>query len=151
MGKPSESFGDFETKIAGVGLGDVEILPPPLIWDVTYWDHSFWGTNQDDEEAKRIHEILFPTSPFEYGDFCKRFGLDPATPGTDRRWLNRAVDTWALWTHTHNGGGVFVTADKNFNKPEKKARLAQLGAGEILRPKEATERLCPGYQAAAKL
>lgn len=141
-GGHSEHFSDFEKKIAGVGLGDAEILLPPLILDVTFWDQSIWGSDQIDEEAKRIHEILFPTSPFEYADYCRRFNLDPAAPDADRKWLNRTVDTWALWSHMHNGGGVFVTDDRNFNRPTKKARLARLGAGEILRPKEAAERLC---------
>ena len=117
-GKYSESFFDFQAKIAGVGLEDVEILRPPLIWGVTFWDESFYGTEQVDEEAKRIHEILFPTSPFEYEDYCRHFGLDPAAPDITRRWLNRVIDTWALWSHMHNGGErwtpsfgqVFVTA-----------------------------------------
>ena len=142
-GRASESFRDFEKRIAGVGLGEVEILLPPLIWDVTYWDQSIWGSDRIDEEARGIHEILFPNSPFEYADYCKHYGLDPAAPDADRKWLNRAVDTWGLWSHMYNGAGVFVTADGNFNKPEKKARLARLGAGQILRPKEASARLCP--------
>ena len=96
-GKYSESFFDFQTKIAEIGLKkDVEILLPPLIWGVTFLDESFYGTEQVNEEAKRIHEILFPTSPFEHEDYCRHFGLDPAARDSDRRWLNRAIDTWAL-------------------------------------------------------
>ena len=144
-GQYPRSFGDFETKIAGVGLGDVEILKPPAILDVTYWDHCVLGCEEWTEEARRIHEILFPTIPFTYTDFRVRFGVDPAAPGLHYKWRNRAIDTRALWTHMHNGGGVFVTSDNDFHKPEeKKSSLARLGAGEILRPKEAAERLCPG-------
>ena len=54
------------------------------------------------------------------------------------------IDTWTLWQHMDSGGGVFITSDKNFNTPKKKRSLARLGAGEILRPEEAAERLCPG-------
>ncbi len=44
-GKYSESFFDFQTKIAEIGLKkDVEILLPPLIWGVTFLDESFYGT-----------------------------------------------------------------------------------------------------------
>ena len=134
-GEYSESFRDFKAKIAGVGLEDVEILLPPCIWGVTYWDDCIWGSEQFTEEAERIHEILFPNSPFEYEDYCRHFGLDLAAPSADRKWQNHVIDTWALWTHLHNGGGVFVTSDENFHK--KKAMLARLGAGEILRPNEA--------------
>ena len=92
---------------------------------------SKWGSGQRKEEARRIHEILFPNSPF----------ADSEAGPSDGKWRNRRVDTEALWAHMHNGGSVFVTDDKNFNKPGKKARLARLGAGEILRPKEAAESL----------
>ena len=145
-GGHSKSFSDFQARIAGVGLGDVEILKPPVILGVTYWDHCILGCDEWTEEAKRIHDILFPDSPFAYGDYCRHRGLDPAAQPLDRRWRNRAIDTWGLWTHMHNGSGVFVTSDEDdFHKPEeKKARLARLGAGEILRPEEAAERLCPG-------
>lgn len=146
----SENFSDFEAKIAKVGLQDVEILLPYCIWDVTYWDHCIWGSEQFAEQAKAIHEVLFPTSPFEYDAYCRRFNLDPpAARGVDRKWRNRVVDTLALWTHIHNGGGVFVTSDNNFHGSEKKPMLVRLGSGEILRPKEAAVRLCPGYQTIA--
>ena len=141
-GKYPRTFRDFETKIAGVGLGEVEVLKPPCIWGVTYWDHCVWGRKEWTEKAKRIHEILFPNSPFGYGDYCKRFDLDHEAQPLDGKWLNRAIDTRALWSHVHYGGGVFVTSDKNFNK--KKMRLARLGAGEILLPREAAARLCLG-------
>ena len=140
-GKSSESFRDFAAKIAGVGLKDVEILLPLCIWDVTYWDHCILGSEQFAEEAQRIHDILFQASPFEYEDYCRRFSLDPKAPNVDGKWRNRAVDTLALWTHFHNGGGTFVTSDGDFHK--KKVKLAQLGAGDILRPNEAAARFLP--------
>ena len=140
-GECSDSFRDFEAKIAGVGLLHAEILLPPLILNVSYLDHCIVGSEQFVEEAKRIHGILFPSSPFEYEDYCRHFGVDPQAPSLDRKWRNRAVDTWALWSHIHNGGGTFVTSDGNFHK--KKVKLAQLGAGEILRPSEAAARFGP--------
>ena len=42
----------------------------------------------------------------------------------------------------HDGGGVFVTSDGDFLR--KKEPLAGLGVGEILRPREAAAKLCPG-------
>ena len=130
-GKPN--IPAFEARVARVGLEGADILLPRAIWGMTFWGKSKWGSRQTKEEAKRIHEILFPDSPF-----------GPVAQPLDGKWRNRRIDTEALWAHMHNGGGVFVTADGNFNKPGKKARLARLGAGEIMRPKEAAERLCPG-------
>ena len=148
-GSISESFCDFEAKIAKVGLQDAEILLPPSIWDVTYWDHCIWATEQDWKQAGEIHRLLFPTCPFEYEDYCRRFDLDPTAPGADGKWRNRVIDTLALWTHIYNGGGVFVTSDNDFHGPKKKAALARLGSGEILRPREAAMKFCPTYPAVA--
>ena len=143
-GDYSENFRDFKAKIAGVGLEDAEILPPPCILDVTYLDHCILGTEETPEQAKRIHEILSPTIAYDYQDYCKRSGLDPAAAQADAKWRNRVIDTLALWTHIHNGGGAFVTSDGNFHRPDKKAALLRLGAGAILRPREAAARFCPG-------
>jgi len=140
-GGVSESFCSFEARIARAGLQHATVLLPFLIWDVTYWDRCIWGDEQFDVEAKEIHKVLFPTSPFEYNAYCTQFGIDPGA-GTDRKWRNRVIDTLALWTHIHNGGGVFVTCDDNFHRSGKKAGLARLGSGEILRPAEAAAKLC---------
>ena len=71
--------------MARVGFEDVEILLPPCIWDVTYWDDCICGSEQFTEGAERIHEILFPTSPLEYEDYRRQVGLDPAGPSADRK------------------------------------------------------------------
>ena len=115
-GEYSESFRDFKAKIAVVGLEDVEILLPPCIWGVTYWDDCIWGSEQFTEEAERIHEILFPNSPFEYEDYCRHFGLDLAAPSADRKWQNHVIDTWALWTHLHNGVALLSHPTRTFTR-----------------------------------
>ena len=148
-GDVSESFGDFEAKIAKVGLQDAEILLPPCVWGVTYWDHCIFATDEDWKQAKEIHRILFPTCPFKYEDYCRRFDLDPTAPGVDRKWRNRVIDTLALWTHIYNGDGVFVTSDYDFHGPEKKPMLARLGSGEIFRPNETAVKFCPAGPAVA--
>ena len=145
-GKLSETFHDFEAKLAQVGLENAEILLPPVIWDMTYWDNAILGSEEVDEEAKRIHEILSPTTPFEYEAYCRRVSRAAVAPDVDRKWRNRVIDTWALWSHCHYGGGAFVTSDENFHWPGKKTALARLGAGAILRPSEAAARFCPTDQ-----
>ena len=133
---------EFEAKLARAGLAGVEILAPLAIWNVTYWDHCIWGSEEFSEEQRRIHEILFPTTPFGYGDYCRKHNLDPEAARAERKWLNRTIDTVLLWTHIHNGGGLLVTSDGNFHG--KKEWLAPLGAGEILTPEEAALKYCPG-------
>ena len=143
QGGKRAGFHDFEARVAGVGLGGAEILIPTAMWNMTFWDNCTWGPDPREEEAKRLHEILFPNTPFEYGEYCRRSGIDPEAQPLNGTWPNHRIDTEALWAHMQNGGGVFVTSDGNFNKLTKKARLARLGAGEIMRPEEAAERLCP--------
>lgn len=136
------TFPDFEDRLTKIGLEGAEILLPTAVWGMTFWNKSKWGSRHRKEEAKRIHAILFPNSSFEYGEYCRRNHIDPEARPLDKHWRNCRIDTEALWAHIHNGGGVFVTSDGNFNKPPKKARLAELGAGEIMRPEEAAARLC---------
>jgi hypothetical protein len=39
-----------------------------------------------------------------------------------------------MWCHLYYGGDTFVTRDKNFLKPSKRAKLEGLGAGRIVPP-----------------
>ena len=130
-----EFSGDFQLKIANAGLeGVVEILIAPAIWDMSYWNESMCITEADDANAKQIQRILHPNEPL--------YPNEPFEPSSEHgRRVNRAIDTWALWTHLHNGGGAFVTSDGNFHKQDKKPRLEQLGTS-ILRPHEAAARFC---------
>ena len=138
-GTYARNFSEFQEKVASVGLQDFESLPPLLVLDVTYLDHSLLGSDELSAQARRIHEVLFPESPFDYSEYCTVFGTDREGDGTDRRWKNRLCDTLALWTHLHFGGGIFVTSDENFHKHTKRNALAGLGA-EVLRPDEAAMR-----------
>ena len=98
-------------------------------YGMSYVDHCILLSEDYEREAATIHRILF-TTPFNYGDYCKATGADPET--LNPQWRNRAVDTWAVWTHIHHGGGLFVTSDGNFHKPTKKVKLAQLnGEGRL--------------------
>lgn len=129
-GETSTGFGAFERRIANVGLkeGIAEILSAPAIWNVSHWNHSTWMTAADSAKMRQIHGILFPTHPFEL------------TGDPRGKWLNRAVDTSALWTHLHHGGGAFVTTDRDFHT--KKAVIEQQLGTDILTPCEAATRFC---------
>ena len=138
-GTYARNFSEFQEKVASVGLQDFESLPPLLVLDVTYLDHSLLGSDELSAQARRIHEVLFPDSPFDYTEYCADFGIDPEANDVDRKWKNRLCDTLALWAHLHSDGGVFVTSDENFHKQTKRNALAGLGA-EVLRPDEAAMR-----------
>ena len=128
----STGFSGFEQRIANVGLkeGVTEILSAPSIWNVSHWDHSTWMTKADSAKMRQIHGILFPNHPFELSG-------DPRG-----KWLNRAIDTLALWTHLRHGGGAFVTTDDDDFLTKKASIEQQLGGTSILTPREAAARFC---------
>jgi len=140
-GEFASNFTEFKEKIATVGLAHVEILKPIGHFDITFWDWCLFADDQMVDLERRVHEILFPKIDFDYGEFCRKHGLDPASGKIDKRWLNAKCDVLALWSHIYHGGGIFVTTDHNFHKKSKKAALIALGAGDILRPKDALARL----------
>ena len=125
-GAASIGFDDFERKLSSAGLGDAEILPGPAMWDLSFWGRCVWMDPERSAKLKQVHGILFPNHPYKSSS-------DPSDP--NEKWRNRLMDSCALWTHVHHGGGVFVTADKNF-RTKKGSIQKELGTS-ILTPHEA--------------
>lgn len=124
-------FGMFERKLLEVGLAGVELLNPPAVWDVTFWDHCVWTDHVQPLEGQ-IRQILFPTLNVEN---------IPGEPNEERRRLaakvtNALCDILGMWCHITYHGDIFVTRDGNFHKATKKSRLLTLGARQILNPEE---------------
>jgi len=143
-GKYAPNFAEFEKKIGAVGLGHVEVLAPIAYSDITYFDWCLAGSDQMVALEREVHRILFPEIGFTYDEFCSEYGLDSNSGEIDKRWRNPKCDVLALWSHIHHGGGIFVTTDNNMHKETKKTALIALGAGDILRPKDAVARLTKG-------
>jgi len=129
---------DFRNRLAGVGLGDLELVP-----SIGFYDFNFFlgfsvlaGAKHVDLERK-IHHILFPNIQ---GDFKACCG-DPPDPDKEIRWRNAKCDVVTMWGHIWSRGDVFVTSDRNFHKETKRARLIALGASSILTPQEAVATL----------
>lgn len=140
-GERATSFAEFQERPAAVGLGNAEILRPILYWGVGFWNWSVWGDEEKADLERRIHDVLFPHVEFRYSDFCKARGVDANSGEGDPRWLNAKCDVLAMWSHIHYTGGIFVARDINLRKKTKKAALVDLGAGDILAPQGAVERL----------
>ena len=129
------SFTNFQEKLAAIGFESLELLPPILYMDLTYWDHCVVSDESDITLEERIHAILFPEIPFLWADCAKSLGLYIDPP--HKVWRNPKCDVLALWCHIKHGGGVFVTRDNNFHSTTKVERLQELGAGIIAYPKDA--------------
>ncbi|WP_250471896.1 hypothetical protein [Caballeronia sp. GAFFF1] len=137
-----ESFTDFQKRVESLGLGHLDLLPPMLIFDVTFWDFSVWSDDGMMEKDKQIHEVLFPGIPYEWEDFCKLSGLDPTKlVEQSKKWRNARCDVQALWSHVHAARDVFVTSDRNFHAPSRAERLSSLFGVRVASPDSAATLL----------
>lgn len=128
-----ENFSEFQDRLAALDLRAVSILPTISYWGLSFWDRCIWADEELVAFEKQIHEVLFPTTPFSWSDFCAANGLDVETSLQGSKWRNHKCDVLALWSHIHASRDVFVTDDDNFHKTEKKSALIRLGAGRIER------------------
>lgn len=142
-GKMLSNFQLFQQRLRGVGWGDLDILRPVCVFDLTYWDWCVFGSDTVSDELQRIHTVLFPTAPFEFGQAVPD-GLDTTARAlAERKWRNRQLDALVLHTHIQAGADVFVTSDANFMKMGKAAKLAALGASTVLTPSDAARYRLP--------
>lgn len=121
-------------------LGEVY---PMLYSDVSFLDRCLWATSEGEALERQIHDVLFPSLPFSYGDYCAACGLDAkADVGTvGMKWVNAKCDVQTLWSHINAGRNVFVTSDGNFHTPGRKPALIALGAGHISTPENTVDFL----------
>ena len=142
-GNRSQNFGEFEARLARLGLGHAKIIPVMAYCDMCFVDRCLAVDEEMVKSEVEIHRILFPDVEFGYEDYRAKAGLTAAADAIDAKWLNRKCDVQGIWSHIYHGGGVFVTNDHNFHKATKKPRLVALGAGDIQTPQQAAERLTP--------
>ena len=102
-----------------------------------------------DEQAQETSQFR-PTSPawhdeldFESLSWC--VWTDPVSHRIlhtlGETWRNAKCDVLALWSHINDKDDIFVTRDGNIHKQTKKPQLHALGAGDILRPKDAATEI----------
>jgi len=140
-GRLHTNFAQFQQFLAEIGCERCELLNPMAYWDISYWDHAILADGEMTSIERKIHGVLFPNIPFEWPEYCKRFGLNSGNGSIDRKWRRAKCDVQAVWCHIYYGGDIFVTQDNNSHKATKKAGLLALGAGEILKPSECLSRL----------
>lgn len=125
-----DHYDQFERLLVEAGIANLPRLCPMGIWGVTFWGHCLWASEQMDDLAKRIEDILFDVDQAPSG-----------APGDldspdGRKWLNRKCDVLTMWCHIYYGNQVFLTSDKNYMKRSKVPKLVALGAGRICGPSE---------------
>ena len=137
FGSYFDDFDAFRDHLAALDLARLEILKPMACFDISFPD---WCIEPDGVMAaleKKIHDILFPQSEFDWQDYADANDLDPDSLSPYGDWRRHKCAVLEMWSHIHNKRDVFVTADDEFHKPAKKAALLTLGAGHIEQPAEA--------------
>ena len=51
-----ENFATFKERIATLGLGDLALLEPMFYWDVTFWDHCIWPSDEMEKIERKIRQ-----------------------------------------------------------------------------------------------
>ena len=131
-GHYSETFKDFENKLANVGLQGIEILSPIGYPDMHYWDNALYCDKSMAALEDKIHTILFPCTPLELPISDERKKMD---------WINEKCDVQMAWAVIYHKWEILVTGDGNFHR--KKEKLLSLGLKEIWKPCEAAKRVAP--------
>lgn len=137
----ASTFEKFHQRISKLAQREIELLKPLAYLGIVYLDWCILGDENMVAIERKIHEILFPEIQFEWQAYAESHGISLEGDSLDPRWRNAKCDTLGLWSHSHYGGDIFVTRDKNFHKVTKKPVLAKLGAREILYPAEAVTRV----------
>lgn len=140
-GRIAKTIEGFKQKLSKISLDNIEILKPMQYSLIGFWGWCIYTSNKMIEDERKIHNILFPDIEFTYKDYCLNKNIEPLETKIAWKWLNAKCDVQVLWSHIHYGGGVLVTSDNNFHKESKKPLLVSLGAGEILKPKDALEKI----------
>lgn len=110
------NIGDFKNRMASLGLEHVDLLKPIATFDISFFDHSIYPSEEQSALQKRIFETLFPGTPFDWAEHAADLGQDPAEIETPagQKWRNKFLDAQAMWGHINYGRDVFVTSDANF-------------------------------------
>ena len=134
-------FAQFQEFLVQIGCERCELLNPMAYCGIFYCGYAVISGAEMESLERKIHYILFPNLPFDYSEYCSRFGIDPNSEIVNRKWRNAKCDVQAMWCHINYKNEIFVSQDNNYHKPSKKAKLVALGAGEILGPRECLLKL----------
>lgn len=101
--RPLVSSVGFQARLQRLSLDDLEILPPICVLDLSYLDWCVVAHDEAEDECRRLHEVLFPTAPFDYPEAVAEYLDPPARQRAERKWRNRQLDV--LPAHTRPGWG----------------------------------------------
>jgi hypothetical protein len=137
-GTYTNNFVGFREWLKSLGADNLNLLKPIAVWDVTFWDWSMIGTDEDLQLIATLHNLMFPkinSSWIEYANAC---GEDPSNPDTklSHKWRNAHCDVQAAWACIKYDQDVFVTSNTT-DFQRNIAQLSKLGLKGVATPSEA--------------
>ena len=96
------NFSEFEARLSRLGLADVHVLCPLATWDVGYFDHALWSSDDLEALAEKLRGILFPDEA--PGDGSQGVGVAA-------KWRNHHCDVMVAWCCIHHGWDHLITRE----------------------------------------
>lgn len=122
------NFQEFQERLDRLLVGHLPQLLPLATWDVGFWDHMLWASDEMEALATNLRAVLFPG---EVGPVIAADGrISP-------RWRNRNCDVMVAWCCIHHDWKQLVTSDANFHA--HRTELAHLGLSAVLHPCDAAQ------------
>jgi hypothetical protein len=130
-GNMLDDYSKFTDRVASLNMSHLPVILPMCYWDVMFWDACIEPDAELVLLEARIQQILFPTVPCSWADYCQLYDLDPEGSPQDKKWKNAKCDVQAFWCHASQRRSIFVTTDKNFHTAKKKPKLLAVAPGRI--------------------
>jgi hypothetical protein len=135
------NIADFKERMRSLGFASVGLLKPTGRYDISFWDHATYASEEAVAKEKEIFEALFPQHSASWAEYATTHGadVDNLSSPHGRKWKNMLCDAQAFWGHEYYGTDHFVTSDDNFRK--KLAVTGKVPADTILTLMEARARI----------
>jgi hypothetical protein len=137
----ARDLAEFRARLAAIGLEDATILRPPFQWGIGFPEWSHWPDPMLKALERQVHAILYDAIDYRWGEFMRSPEAERHPAAAYACWCAARCNVLAMTSHIYAGGDLFISRDERFWWSDAPQRLRRLGAGEILTPREATERL----------
>lgn len=132
---------EFRARLAAIGLAQATILRPPFQWGVSMPEWSHWPDPVLQALERQVHAILYDAIEFRWSACMRSPEAKRHRNAAYARWRAARCNVLAMTGHIYAGGDLFVTREEPYWWSDAPQRLRNLGAGEILTPRQAAERL----------
>jgi hypothetical protein len=135
---PLVNFTQFQSRLTSLDLGHLEVLKPLAIWNVTYYEWSSFGGENEANQLDLVWSVIFPKIARNWIDFARSKNVDCEDRSSKayRIWLNALCDAQIAWATIHYKKTALVTLNtRDFQRNAESLKL--LGLANIFEPKEA--------------